>query len=234
MADGNYRASIQKVPQNTVHGCQSNNTIRKLESIKMNKFSLALTIALGLTVCYSSSAQDKAKRLPLGAIKPALDMRSLDGSAGPTWQDLRGKVVIMDFWATWCTPCIESIPHLNALKKELADQPVRLMSITYEPGAKINEFLKTRKIETEIFIDNDLSTFKSFSAWGIPIMYVFDKEGRLVAGISPKNLTADIVRQILAGETPTLKEHGGWDNPDGAAKYFRELLDEDRKKFGVN
>jgi hypothetical protein len=89
-------------------------------------------------------------------------------------------------------------------------------------------------METDIFIDNDLSTFKSFSSWGIPIMYVFDKEGRLVAGISPKNLTADIVRKILAGETPLLKEHPGWDDPAGAAKYFREQLEEDRKKFGSN
>jgi len=228
------------MPQNTLRGCQLDEirqfTIRKLEHNEMNRLSLALTTALVLiTVGYSSSAQDKqARRLPLGSVQPALDIRSLDGSAGPTWQDLRGKVVIMDFWATWCTPCIESIPHLNALKKELADQPVRLMSITYEPGAKVSAFLKTHKIETDIFIDNDLSTFKSFSAWGIPIMYVFDKEGRLVAGISPKNLTADIVRKILAGETPTLKEHGGWDDPNGASKYFRELLDEDRKKFGVN
>ena len=120
------------------------------------------------------------------------------------------------------------------MKKELAGQPVSLLSITYEPGAKVREFLKTHKMETDILIDNDLSTFKSLSSWGIPITYVFDKEGRLVAGVSPKNLTADIVRKILAGETPLLKEHGGWDDPAGAAKYFREQLEEDRKKFGSN
>ena len=165
---------------------------------------------------------------------PALDIRSLDGSAAPTWASLRGKVVIMDFWATWCTPCRESIPHLNALKKELADQPVSLMAITYEPGGKVREFLKANKMEVDIFIDNDLSTFKSFNAWGLPITYVFDKEGRLVAGISPKTLTGDVVRKILAGKTISLKEHGGWDDPPGAAKYFREQLEEDRKKFGSN
>ena len=205
----------------------------------MNKLRLVLIAALMIITAANASrrsvAQEQpAKRLPLGAVKPALDVRSLEGSVAPTWQDLRGKVVIMDFWATWCTPCIESIPHLNALKKELADQPVSLLSITYEPSAKVRGFLKTHKMETDIFIDNDLSTFKSFSSWGIPITYVFDKEGRLVAGVSPKNLTADIVRKILAGETPLLKEHGGWDDPAGAAKYFREQLEEDRKKFGSN
>jgi thiol-disulfide isomerase/thioredoxin len=205
----------------------------------MNKLRLVLITALVvLTLADSSStsiAQDKlAKRMALGAVQPALDVRSLDGSAAPTWAMLRGKVVIMDFWATWCTPCRESIPHLNALKKELADQPVSLMSITYEPGGKVREFLKENKIEVDIFIDNDLSTFKSFNAWGIPITYVFDKEGRLVAGVSPKTLTGDIVRKILAGETISLKEHTGWDDPAGAAKYFREQLEEDRKKFGSN
>ena len=205
----------------------------------MNKLRLVLIAALMIFTAANgartSLAQEQpTKRLPLGAVKPAIDARSLDGAAVPTWQDLRGKVVIMDFWATWCTPCIESIPHLNSLKKELADQPVSLLSITYEPGAKVREFLKTHKIETDILIDNDLSTFKSFSSWGIPITYVFDKEGRLVAGVSPKNLTADIVRKIIAGETPPLKEHGGWDDPAGAAKYFREQLEDDRKKFGSN
>src|SRR4030095_14293796 len=108
------------------------------------------------------------------------------------------------------------------------------LSITYEPRAKVREFLKTHKIETDILIDNDLSTFKSFSSWGIPITYVFDKEGRLVAGVSTKNLKATIVRNRLDGEAPLLKEHRGWDDPAGAAKSFREQLEEDRKKFGSN
>jgi thiol-disulfide isomerase/thioredoxin len=174
------------------------------------------------------------KRLPVGALRPALDLRFIDGSAGPSWTDLRGKVIVLDFWATWCKPCIASIPHLNSLKKELADQPVRLLSVTYEPRGKVSEFLKAHPIETEVLIDNDLSTFKSFIAWGIPITYVFDREGRLVASVSPKDLTAEIVRTVVAGGTPEYKAHGGWDDPASAAKYFREQLEVDRKKYGPN
>lgn len=185
-----------------------------------------------LAATMSVVAQDGLKRLPEGAVRPSLNVRSIDGSAGPSWDDLRGKVVVVDFWATWCAPCIASIPHLNTLKKELADQPVRLLSITYEPRAKVREFLKTHPLDTDVLIDNDLATFHSFIAWGIPITYILDRDGRVVAALSPRDLTVEIVRTVVAGKTPVYNVHTGWDDPAGAANYFRAQLEEDRKKYG--
>ena len=68
--------------------------------------------------------------------------------------------------------------------------------------------------------------------WGIPISYVFDRDGRVSAAVSPKNLTADVVRSVLAGKAPQVEPHSGWDDPVGAAKYFRAQLEEDRKQYG--
>ena len=191
-----------------------------------------IRLALVLGAASSVAAAAPEKRLPIGAVHPRMDFRLLDGSRGPTWDELRGKVVVADFWATWCAPCVGAMPHMSALKKELEGEPVRLFSITYEPGAKVREFLAAHPLATDVAIDNDLATFESFIAWGIPICYVLDREGRVAAVVSPKNLTADAVRSVLAGKTPQIEAHTGWDDPAGAAKYFRAQLEEDRKKYG--
>ena len=58
------------------------------------------------------------------------------------WTDFHGQVVVLDFWATWCSPCIESVPHLNALVIEFEDKPVKFVSITYEPESLVKAFLQ--------------------------------------------------------------------------------------------
>src|ERR1700687_276786 len=152
-----------------------------------------LRFALLAAAAASIAATLPEKRLPAGAVRPAMNFRLLDGARLPTWDELRGQVVVVDFWATWCAPCVGAIPHMNALKQELAGEPVRLFSVTYEPRAKVSEFLATHPIATDVGIDNDLATFQSFIAWGIPISYVLDRDGRVAAAVSPKNLTAEVV-----------------------------------------
>lgn len=62
--------------------------------------------------------------------------------------------------------------------------------------------------------------------------YVIDRHGKIASVIYPPKITADVIRAVLAGKTPDVEQHTGWNDPAGAAKYFREQLVEDRKKFG--
>jgi thiol-disulfide isomerase/thioredoxin len=179
-----------------------------------------------------ASAAEPARKLPIGTSRPKLDFHLLDGSKNPSWRSLRGNVVVIDFWASWCAPCVAAIPHLDALKKELANEPVRFYSITYEPKAKAVAFLAKHPMTTNTGLDRDLATFQSFIAWGIPMAYVLDKRGNVAAVVYPDRLTAADVRAVLAGKTAVVEQHPGWNNPVGAAKYFREQLAEDRKRYG--
>src|SRR5687767_11115878 len=69
----------------------------------------------------------QTKQLEIGDTPPPLYLEKLlqaPPDAKVDWDSLKGKVIVLDFWATWCKPCVEAIPHLNQLAKDLTDQPV--------------------------------------------------------------------------------------------------------------
>lgn len=173
----------------------------------------------------------KPALLKLGTERPALSLQLLSGEKAPTWQALEGRVVIMDFWATWCTPCIESIPRLNDLHAKFEHESVTFFSITYEPPQYVREFLKEHPIASEIAIDDSFDTFKRFQAWGIPVIYIFDSKGKLVATTHPNNLTPEVITAALRGEVPQVKQATPWSDPAGAENYFRQLQLELKQKY---
>lgn len=194
------------------------------------------TLALLSFVVALHVAADPAKplTLPIGAPAPALDVRFLDGSKAKPWRELRGRVVVLDFWASWCSPCVAAIPHLDALKRELANEPVDIISVTYEPKPKTEAFLAKHPMATNVALDHDLATFTAYLAWGIPMAYVIDKDGNVASVVYPAKLTAAVIRDVMAGRKPDVEQEQGWSDPEGAAKYFRQQLEADRKQFGSN
>jgi thiol-disulfide isomerase/thioredoxin len=191
------------------------------------------TVVIALSLALASlGAEEPPHKLPIGATRPSLSMHLINGAAGPTWTELRGSVVVIDFWAAWCTPCVESIPHMNAIEAELKNDPVKFYAVTYEPRAKAKAFLAAHPMNASVAIDDDLSTFSSFAAWGIPMVYVLDGNGRVAAVVHPNKLTANVIRTVLAGKIPDVEAHPGWKDPIGAAKYFREQLEIDRARYG--
>jgi thiol-disulfide isomerase/thioredoxin len=173
----------------------------------------------------------KPSLLKLGTERPELSLQLLSGEKAPTWQALEGRVVIMDFWATWCTPCIESIPRLNDLHAKFEHDKVTFFSVTYEPPPYVREFLKEHPIASEIAIDDSFDTFKTFQAWGIPVIFIFDSKGKLVATTHPNNLTAEVIAAALRGEVPQVKQAVPWSDPVGAEGYFRKLQLELKEKY---
>jgi thiol-disulfide isomerase/thioredoxin len=165
----------------------------------------------------------KAGTLKIGDPRPPVEFRLLSGGAVPTWKSLEGKVVVIDFWATWCHPCIAAFPGLNQLHHEFADKGVAFFSVTYEPDAYVRQFLEKHPLESEVGIDETFGTFKGFQAWGIPVVYVFDRTGKLVSAVHPNNFTAEVLTKALQGQIPDVPQTKPWNDPAGAEKYFKKL-----------
>jgi len=95
--------------------------------------------------------------------------------------DLKGKVVLVNFWATWCPPCRKEMPDLQALYDKYKDQGFIVLAISDEEAAKVTPFLAERKISYPVLLDPGRKVNESFVVEGIPKSFVYNREGKLVA-----------------------------------------------------
>ncbi len=91
--------------------------------------------------------------------------------------NLRGQVVVVEFWATWCPPCRVSIPHLIELNDRYADQGVVLVSLTNEPLRTVEPFVEQMGMDYPI--GGGSSTGGDYGVEGIPTAFIVDREGRI-------------------------------------------------------
>jgi peroxiredoxin len=102
---------------------------------------------------------------------------------GKTWhlQDLRGKVVLVNFWATWCPPCRKEMPDLQSLYDKFKDQGFVVLAISDEEAAKVAPFISDRKISYPVMLDPGRKVNDLFIVDGIPKSFVYDRSGKMVA-----------------------------------------------------
>lgn len=135
------------------------------------------------------------KKAPLLSLKSMLQV-----PGNKQWQNsIGGQIVVLEFWATWCTPCMANVEHLNKLSKHFADSNVQFISITDEPEGKIREFLKKRKMVSWVGIDSGGKTFRDYGVTGMPATFVLDKEGVIKYAGQPGELNELVIRGIIAG-----------------------------------
>jgi len=111
---------------------------------------------------------------------PEFTLKDLSGETW-TFAELRGKVVLVNFWATWCPPCRKEMPDLETLYGRFSSKGLVVLGISDEEGAKVEPFIRERKISFPVLLDPGRKVNEMFVVEGIPKSFVYDREGKLVA-----------------------------------------------------
>ncbi len=98
-----------------------------------------------------------------------------------TLKEQRGKVVVVNFWATWCPPCRKEMPDLETLYKQFKDQGLVILAISDEDAGKVAPFIAEQKVTYPILLDPGRKVNELFQIEGIPKTFVYDRGGKLVA-----------------------------------------------------
>jgi peroxiredoxin len=102
---------------------------------------------------------------------------------GKTWtlKEQGGKVVVLNFWATWCPPCRKEMPDLESLYQQFKEQGLIILAISDEDAGKVKPFIAEQKVTYPILLDPGRKVNELFQIVGIPKTFVYDRNGKLVA-----------------------------------------------------
>jgi peroxiredoxin len=110
------------------------------------------------------------------------DFTLADLSGKPwTLKNLTGKVVLVNFWATWCPPCRKEMPDLETMYQRFRERGLVILAITDEDASKVKPFIEERKFSYPILLDPGRKVSETFRVEGIPKSFLYDRNGRLVA-----------------------------------------------------
>lgn len=137
-------------------------------------------------------------------VSPPLLARDLNG-AGQTLDGYRGKVVLLNFWASWCPPCLREMPSLDRLRAKMTGRPFAIVALdSAETVEEVNAFLSKMQPGFTVLLDADGSNTRRWKVFALPTSFLLDAEGR--------------VRYVLTGPTE-------WDEGE-AQRVIESLLAE--------
>lgn len=110
---------------------------------------------------------------------PALQVTTWINGEAATLASLKGKIVVLDFWATWCGPCLASIPHTNELAEKYKDKVVIIGVCHPRGGEKMAEVVKEKGIKYPVCLDSEGATAKAYAVNGFPDYYIIGASGKL-------------------------------------------------------
>ncbi len=132
-------------------------------------------LVLLLAVALPAAAQELK---PAPATRaPALELSDLQGRTHKL-ADYRGKVVLVNFWATWCEPCREEMPSIERLRASLEGRPFAVLAVNLaEPESRIRKFLDAMPVRFAVLLDRDARVARAWQAKMLPATYIVGPDG---------------------------------------------------------
>jgi thiol-disulfide isomerase/thioredoxin len=161
-------------------------------------------------------AQYRVGNISIKVGDPAPEIRLMElipsqSVSNATLRALKWKAVVIELWATWCGPCVQSIPHFNGLVSQFANKQIQFISITAEDRLTVENFLKKRPIKGWIGLDygseQNLRLPRIAQAYGfseVPHVILVDANGRFAGAMHPSLLNARHLNDLLSGKIPDL------------------------------
>lgn len=119
------------------------------------------------------------------------ELQAVSGSVVPRLRDLHGKVVLVDFWASWCLPCRALVPVLNDWYARYHAQGLEIISITSDPVTQAAQDARTMGVTYPVFADESGNVTRAYMATALPSLYLLDKQGtvrRVMIGVDGKSI----------------------------------------------
>lgn len=113
--------------------------------------------------------------------------------------DFKGKVVLLNFWTTWCGPCVEEMPSLESLYRELQGDDFALLAVNLREKEKpVRQFLEKNQLTLPVLLDTHGQGMSSYGVWSIPATYIIDKKGYLVGrAIGLRDWNSKAVKELI-------------------------------------
>lgn len=158
--------------------------IRQMLAILEKHTVPSMPVPLKKTKVYKSGIDVVLKKFK-GSKKPfAINMKDINGNSYSK-KNFKGQVTLVNFWATWCTPCIQEIPMLNRLKKKMTGFPFELISINYAEDRKtIVDFMKKVNVEFPVLLDQNGDFARKWHVISYPSTFVIDAKGNIKFGVN--------------------------------------------------
>ncbi|MDH4570501.1 TlpA family protein disulfide reductase [Pseudomonas sp. BN414] len=154
----------------------------------------------------SSEPSTRAGMLIWPEARRVEDFRFIDGGGKPlSLADFRGKVVLLNLWATWCVPCRQEMPTLDRLQAKLGGSDFQVVALSLDQGGLpvVRDFYREIGIQhLPVYLDEHMQAIQSLGAFGLPVTLLLDREGR------------EIGRKAGAAE---------WDSPE-VIEFVQEVM----------
>jgi len=162
---------------------------------------LILALVMALAGCNSEESSKSSSTVKLAVQPVAVN------SIAQSLEQMKGKVVVLDLWATWCGPCRMEIPSFIKLQEKYKAQGLEIVGVSLDPITRggnaemVGKFAQDNNINYTIWLVNNPSALANYPAGqGIPTTYVIGRDGRIVkqyVGVQPENVFESDIKSLL-------------------------------------